>query len=66
MALDQQMEKIRNASKIVTGNLNQSEKMELIRILSKLDQFHQPIFLQNIDSSKLIETVYQDYTFGQN
>ncbi|WP_028122632.1 MarR family winged helix-turn-helix transcriptional regulator [Epilithonimonas tenax] len=66
MALDQQMEKIRNASKIVTGNLNQSEKMELIRILSKLDQFHQPIFLQNIDSSKLIETVYQEYTFGQN
>lgn len=65
-ALENQMEKIRNASQIVTGNLNYSEKMELIRILDKLDKFHQPIFSRNIDNHKLIETVCQEYSFGKN
>ncbi|MNK34742.1 HTH-type transcriptional repressor NicR [compost metagenome] len=65
-ALENQMEKIRNATQIVSGNLNQSEKMELIRILDKLEKFHQPIFSKNIDSEKLLETVYQDYSFGKN
>ena len=65
-ALENQMEKIRNASNIVTGNLTHSEKMELIRILDKLDQFHKPIFARNIESPKLLETVYQDYSFGKN
>lgn len=64
--LENQMEKIRNASNIVTGNLNHSEKMELIRILDKLDKFHKPIFSKNIESQKLIETVYQEYSFGKN
>lgn len=66
MVLENQMEKIRNASRIVTGNLNPSEKMELVRILSKLEQFHQPIFSRNIDTPNLIETVYQEYNFGKN
>lgn len=66
LALDSQMEKIRNATQIVSGNLNHSEKMELIRILDKLEKFHQPIFSKNINSEKLIETVYQDYSFGKN
>ncbi|MNY02469.1 transcriptional repressor MprA [compost metagenome] len=65
-ALENQMEKIRNATQIVSGNLNQSEKMELIRILDKLEKFHQPIFSKNIDSEQLLETVYQDYSFGKN
>lgn len=65
-ALENQMEKIRNASNIVTGNLTHSEKMELIRILDKLDQFHKPIFARNIENPKLLETVYQDYSFGKN
>lgn len=65
-ALENQMEKIRNASNIVTGDLTHSEKMELIRILDKLDQFHKPIFARNIESPKLLETVYQDYSFGKN
>ncbi|KFC20560.1 MarR family winged helix-turn-helix transcriptional regulator [Chryseobacterium sp. FH1] len=66
LALDNQMEKIRNATQIVSGNLNHSEKMELIRILDKLEKFHQPIFSKNINSEKLLETVYQDYSFGKN
>jgi len=65
-ALENQMEKIRNASNIVTGNLTHSEKIELIRILDKLDKFHQPIFAKNIESPKLIETVYQEFGLGKN
>jgi hypothetical protein len=33
------MEKIRQATNIVAGNLTHTEKMELIRILNKLDRF---------------------------
>lgn len=65
-ALEAQMQKIRSATHIVSGNLNHSEKMELIRILNKLDQFHYPIFNQNIDSKDLINTVYQQYSFEKN
>lgn len=63
LALEKQMEKIRTATNIVAGNLNHTEKMELIRILNKLDRFHHPIFSRNIDSKYLINTVYQEYTF---
>lgn len=63
LALEKQMEKIRAATNIVAGNLNHTEKMELIRILNKLDRFHHPIFSRNIDSKDLINTVYQEYTF---
>lgn len=66
IALDQQMNKIRNASKIVTGNLNYTEKIQLIKILDKLDRFHNPIYNRNIDSNQLIETVLKDYSFGEN
>ena len=37
--LEQQMEKIRKASEIVTGDLTDNEKMELIRLLNKLASF---------------------------
>lgn len=63
-ALDKQMDKIRTATSIVTGNLNHAEKMELIRILDKLEQFHHPIFSRNIDSQHLLETVMKDYPPG--
>lgn len=65
-ALDNQMERIRHATQIVSGDLTHTEKMELIRILIKLDKFHQPIFSRNIDSQNLVETVYKDYSFGKN
>lgn len=60
-ALENQMDKIRKASQIVTGNLSRSEKMELIRILTKLDEFHKPIFYRNIDSQKLLEAINEEY-----
>lgn len=65
-ALDMQMDKIRTATSIVTGNLNHNEKMDLIRLLDKLDQFHHPIFSRNIDNNKLIDTVLKDYSFDKN
>lgn len=64
--LEKQMKKIREATNIVAGNLNHVEKMQLIKILSKLDHFHHPIFSKNIDSQNLIETVYKEYSFGKN
>ncbi|WP_284460386.1 MarR family transcriptional regulator [Chryseobacterium sp.] len=63
LILENQMEKIRQATHIVAGNLNYHEKMELIRILNKLDRFHYPIFSRNINSDELINTVYDEYTF---
>lgn len=62
-ALEQHMKKIRNATEIVAGNLTYHEKMELIRILNKLDRFHYPIFSRNINSKDLIKTVYEEYSF---
>lgn len=65
-ALDQIMEKIRQASKIVTGNLSHLEKLQLIKLLQKLEYFHQPIFSENIDSSQLVDKVYQQYMSPNN
>lgn len=62
-ALEKQMTKIRQATDIVSGNLTYSEKMELIRVLNKLDRFHYPIFSKNIDSKDLIKTVYEEHLF---
>lgn len=56
-ALDERMNKIRSATRIVTGDLNHAEKMELIRLLTKLDDYHKPIFLQNMDSSELLDKI---------
>ncbi|MCS3533161.1 MarR family winged helix-turn-helix transcriptional regulator [Chryseobacterium sp. JUb7] len=61
--LEQQMTKIRKATEIVVGNLTFAEKMELIRILNKLDRFHYPIFSRNIKSKDLIQTVFEEYSF---
>ncbi|MCT2563731.1 MarR family winged helix-turn-helix transcriptional regulator [Chryseobacterium herbae] len=65
-ALDRQMDKIRNATDIVAGNLSYQDKMELIRILNKLDRFHYPIFCRNIDTKELIRTVFDEYSFEKN
>nr|WP_121272172.1 winged helix DNA-binding protein [Pedobacter schmidteae] len=60
-ALSQQMEKIRLATQIVSGNLSHSEKMQLIRLLNKLEDFHHPIFSQQIDSHELLQKVNDHY-----
>ena len=54
VALENQMDKIRKATSIVTGNLTHEEKMELIRLLNKLNDFHQPIYDKNIVTENLI------------
>jgi len=65
-SLENQMKKIRMATNIVAGNLSYSEKMELIRILDKLEKFHHPIFSRNIETGDLIDVVGQEYTFLKN
>lgn len=52
--LDNQMNKIRKATEVVSGDLTQNEKMELIRLLQKLDNFHQPIYNMNIEPEDLL------------
>ncbi len=60
-ALGNQMDKIRQATSIVTGNLSQNEKMELIRLLNKLDNFHQQIYNKNIDTENLLEEAFKNF-----
>ena len=54
LALENQMSKIRKATEIVTGDLTHTEKMELIRLLKKLNDFHQPIYDKNIETEHLL------------
>lgn len=65
-ALENQMDKIRIATKVVAGDLSHEEKMTLIHLLGKLEHFHHPIFLQNIDSSELLQTVAKNYLPSNN
>nr|WP_232789322.1 MarR family winged helix-turn-helix transcriptional regulator [Sphingobacterium sp. UDSM-2020] len=58
--LERQMEKIRQASEMVTGNLTDNEKMELIRLLNKLNEFHMPIYDRNIESEYLLTEVLKE------
>ncbi|RAJ01528.1 DNA-binding MarR family transcriptional regulator [Chitinophaga skermanii] len=60
-ALAQQMDKIRHATNIVTGDLSYAEKMELIRLLNKLDHFHHAIYSQNYSPAELLEKVTKEY-----
>lgn len=55
--LDNQMNKIRKATQIVSGDLTHNEKMELIRLLNKLNDFHQPIYAKNIETESLLNEV---------
>lgn len=54
-ALSQQMAEIRKASSIVTGDLSEPEKKQLIHLLSKLDAFHKPIFSRNVAPDQLLD-----------
>lgn len=53
--LESQMGKIRKATNMVTGNLTETEKTELIRLLSKLNDFHKPIYEMNLDPENLLD-----------
>lgn len=54
-ALAEQMHKIRTATSIVTGNLTYTEKMQLIRLLNKLEDFHLHIYDKNHSPEMLLE-----------
>lgn len=60
LTLETQMNKIRKATEIVTGDLTHDEKMELIRLLNKLNNFHKPIYDHNIEPEYLLEKVLKD------
>lgn len=60
MVLENQMGKIREATEIVTGDLARNEKMELIRLLNKLNDFHLPIYNKNIEPKYLLDEVLKD------
>lgn len=62
MVLDVQMDKIRMATRLVTGDLTTLEKMELIKLLTKLENFHQPIYEQNLKSANLLDVVNSTYS----
>lgn len=55
-----QMDKIRQATEIVTGDLTHPEKMELIRLLHKLNDYHQIIYAKNIDSEHLLQEALKE------
>lgn len=54
------MDKIRQATEIVTGDLTHPEKMELIRLLHKLNDYHQIIYEKNIDSEHLLQEAQKE------
>lgn len=60
--LESQMDKIRKATEIVTGDLTRKEKMELIRLLNKLSDFHLPIYDKNIEPECLLNEALKDKT----
>ncbi|MOA56279.1 hypothetical protein D3C78_1802300 [compost metagenome] len=60
------MGKIRQATYIVTGNLSHNEKIELIKLLQKLEDFHEPIFSKNLDTSQLVDIAYSQYLDPDN
>ncbi len=64
--LDQSMEKIRQATEVVSGNLLYPEKVRLIKLLQKLENFHHPIYSRNLDPSQLVETAYKQYLYHGN
>ncbi|WP_281636025.1 MarR family winged helix-turn-helix transcriptional regulator [Flavobacterium marginilacus] len=61
MALEKQMDKIRQATNVVTGDLSSIEKLQLISLLQKLDHFHKPLYHNNSDSSQLLNIAYDAY-----
>lgn len=58
--LENQMDRIRKATEIVTGDLNHLEKMELIKLLNKLNKFHQRIYYKNIETEYLLNEALKD------
>lgn len=58
--LDNLLDKVRQATEIVSGDLTHNEKMELIRLLNKLHDFHLPIYSKNLEPAELLERVLKE------
>lgn len=58
--LENQMHSIQKASSVVTADLTYKEKMELITLLSKLNDYHRPIYDRNLPSKDLLKEVVKD------
>ncbi len=56
-ALDNLMDKVRHATRVVTGDLTNDEKMNLIELLQKLNNFHLQVYERNYDSAELLQKV---------
>jgi len=54
-ALAEIKERIDKATRLVSGDLTREEQLDLIRLLQKLERFHQPIFLENIERAELLQ-----------
>lgn len=54
-ALDRQMDKIRQATRIVGAKLTEGEKKQLVSLLQKMDAFHQPIYEENWEVDELLD-----------
>ncbi|UYW02474.1 MarR family winged helix-turn-helix transcriptional regulator [Flavobacterium agricola] len=55
--LEKQMSRIRIATQVVAGDLDNNEKMQLIHLLNKLNNFHLNIYEKNIDTENLLNEV---------
>lgn len=59
-SLAEVMTKVRQATDIVSGKLTQTEKMQLISILNKLNDFHLDIYDKNYDPAELLENTMRE------
>ena len=59
--LDAQMEHIRNATKMVVGNLTHTEQIQLIYLLEKLEHFHLPIYLQTDNNATKLNNTMRNH-----
>lgn len=64
--LNYKMDDIRKATKIVTADLTKEEKYELLRLLTKMDKFHQKIYNKNLTPNELLQEAYESYTIANN
>ncbi|MCL7986894.1 MarR family transcriptional regulator [Sphingobacterium sp. lm-10] len=60
--LKEQMQKIRQATQVVSANLTTIEKLELIRLLQKLESFHHPLYQLNVPAEMLLDKAYTQLT----
>ncbi|MFD2595560.1 MarR family winged helix-turn-helix transcriptional regulator [Sphingobacterium griseoflavum] len=65
-ALAAQMPKIRQATQLIGGDLRDTEKLELIRLMTKLDNFHKPIYYANHAPANLLDLVADNYLTPNN